>query len=379
MHPYRSATVERSLFAAWLVGAAFAPPAVAQSSVSLVQLPPAYGGNLVLAGDGRTIVGTTRSSTGAWSAFRWTQQSGVQAFALPAFGDAWVGGASHDGSSFFITTRPDEPNPPRTSWIVQNQTLLSVARPAGSPDLLISSISRDGNWVAGSDGGHVFRRPISGNWAELPVSVPAGYSASVQLSADGSVAAGSIVNTEFSIYSGFSFRWTGDSGAAYTHAPAPMRMFMGSLSPDGSTIFGGFDPGIDSNLYPIFQREGAGLRGFSNPQQSAGFMFRFSNEDASVLIASGGMYSETYRWTEATDLMPMSTVYASAGIALDGYQLGFPIGASDDARTILWDAYRPSDASYRLALITIPAPGISLMLPIGCGRLAMRRRRLACA
>jgi probable HAF family extracellular repeat protein len=319
--------------------------------------------------DGSVIVGSARSGSQNYEAFRWTNTDGMQGLGfLPNHRGSYAYGVSGDGSTIiggsFINSDASQP----FRWT----TAEGMQRLAGFSAQIFSdaevtwgggiAISADGSTIVSASG------PIAFRWTstrELErVRFPSGVTVSSAnaFSADGSVFVGS-----YSSSVNGAFRWTSDGGFQDLGiSAAEFNPSAFAASTDGSVIVG-------SNGAYAFRWTAEGTQILGDPRFYSVAMD--VSGDGSILVGISEDLG-AFIWDAARSIRSLQHVLTTDyGLDLTGWKLQGATAISADGRTIV--GYGTHSGRTEAWVATIPEPSSLAQLALGVTYLLVLRQRLA--
>ncbi len=311
-----------------------------------------------ISADGSVIVGTGQGAAGR-EAFRWTDGGGMVGLGRqPGAAESHAYDVSADGSVVVGGSQQ------AFRWTQADGMVGLGNLPGGGGGSLGAAfgVSADGSVVVGGDGSP----PEAFRWTSATGMIGLGalnpYSSEAEaVSADGSVIVGGL---------GQAFRWTTADGMVGMDAlPGSSFTWALGLSADGSTAVGvaGFPGGGQRAALWNAQGEIVDLSGIVASDVSG---------DGSIVVGSGPGGATI--WDAKHSLFVLQDLLRDLyDLDLPGWRLYWATAISDDGHTIAGWGFDPAGGiqAWRVTISAlIPEPDTAILLAIGLGSLALRRR-----
>ncbi len=352
----RSVCLQAHGRAAW-VTSVFASAVSAQPTITSLGTGPGGASSYAhgVGAAGSVVVGYY-NIPGAGRAFRWTAAAGMESLGvLPGGTDSVARGVSADG--VVIVGDVLFPGYSRAfRWTAQGG-MVDLGVISGGVSPRANASNADGSVVVGhyvaSGGMRAFRWTGVGGMQSLGTLPGGGSSTAYGVSADGSV----IVGKSSSSAGDRAFRWTSSSGmqGLGTLQGGTASVAWG-VSADGSTVVG-------TNTGPDGDRAfrwtaGGGMQslgvlpggGWSDATAVSG--------DGSIVVGKASNSSGEHRailWASSIGLVDLNTYLPTLCVDLNGWNLRWATGASDDGTSIVGHGFTPSYHSW--VVRGLPTPG----------------------
>lgn len=309
----------------------------AQSLTWLGVLPGAYESEATgVSADGRVVVGTSRA--GSPRAFRWTRESGMQDLGDLGGGLALGTAISADGQTLVGYTSDAQGRLFGFRW--RNGQLTSLGALTSVLWSEAYGVSADGSVIAGHAWG--FSNFTAVRWNNGVIQNLGTLSGAIAsrawgVSGDGRVVVGAAFFPSQGFPEARAVRWVNNSIQQLGAVAGYRRSWAFAASADGSVVVGYAYP--DDNASPTIS-----IRWVNGQAQNLGWL-PASSADGSIAygvsgdgtIVVGSSDGRAYRWTPATGMQNLNTVYAA--LLADGSRLHSANAISPDGRYIVGRGY----------------------------------------
>ncbi len=322
--------------------------------------------------DGSVVTGLSYA-TGGSLAFRWDEESGMEALPVVPGTAGYQGGTVSPNGKFITGTHgfPSQQGQNGFVWSEETGTISIGSLPGGRNMSILGHITNDGLGVGRSDfdltprGYPIYRAvkwTLKGGLEALPLPEPT----DLQFSS----AAGRVLDDGriFGISNSGKWFYSEDSGFEML----PVSSYMNTINPSGDFMIGTM---LDSTS-PIPHRARywtpdtgeVPLTPYGDDYASEAL---FMSDDGSVIIGRGTQGWQV--WLDQGSPVLFDDFVAGLGVDLDGWNMNFVYGISGDGSKIYGSAIDSTGNNIEGFVLTIPAPAsVSVLVP---GVLAFRRRR----
>ncbi len=297
-----------------------------------------------VSGDGKTLFGSSGTSSGAAHAFTWTSADGFTDLGAldNATNPSYASAASFDGSVVvgFSETR----NGALWHGFMWTKTggMVDLGAADNSAGSSIWGVSDDGKVLAGGSFtansiDRAMRYTVSGGWQNLGlISGTGGYSDAFGISGDGNVIVGMSTVAAGTLH---AFRWTQSGGMTDigTLAGASGTATATATNTDGSVVVGRSSL-TTGTAYHAYRWTSTGMADLGTINNATGNSVALGlNGDGTIVVGqsdAGAAHPHAFLWTAGTGMQDLNTVLSTAGVDMTGVELTVARGISRNGQFI---------------------------------------------